>query len=131
MGLTEKRLAKQLQDEAIPKFQAEIQAIAGYTPTLDINWDTFTAYDEYPLTRLEGDIFPELLEVFQSICRDDMGKEALKSALTTIRLENTDDEQGSILTFEKNVLYLKMQLAGNVYRRHSAEQITKLLERSL
>ncbi|MFM9951946.1 MAG: hypothetical protein ACKV1O_28710 [Saprospiraceae bacterium] len=131
MGLQEKRLAKNIQDNVLPGFIAELTAIGGFEPSLEINWETFIAYDEYPLTRLEGDVLPGLLEVFKSICRDDMGREALQSALKTIRLENTDDESAVELRFADSELYHKMQLAGGTYRRFSEEQIIALLEKSL
>ncbi|MDX2282286.1 MAG: hypothetical protein NW218_22035 [Saprospiraceae bacterium] len=131
MGLQEKRLAKNIQDNVLPGFLEAVKTITGFEPKLDINWDSFIAYDEYPLSRLEGDIFPSLLEVFQSICRDEMGREALKSALKSIRLENTDDEEGVELRFADGELYHRMQLAGGTYRRHGADQIISLLEKSL
>lgn len=131
MGLQEKRLAKNIQESVLPAFMAEIKSIAGFEPELNIDWDTFTAYDEYPLTRLEGDILPGLIEVFKSICRDEMGKEALQSALKSIRLENTDDQSAIELRFEGGELYHKMQLAGGVYSRYSPSHIIELIEKSL
>lgn len=131
MGLAEKRLAKRLQDEVIPAFQAELNAIVGYEPTLEIDWDTFTAFDEYPMTRLEGSVLPQLIEVAKSICRDDMGKEALKGAMQKIHLVNTDNDNDVELRFAEGVLYHKMQLAGSTYRYYSTDQIIALLEKSL
>ena len=131
MGLAEKRLAKRIQDEILPGFETELKSLSGFAPRLEINWDSFIAYDEYPLSRLEGSVLPELLDVFRSICRDDLGKEALASALEVIKIENIDDENGVELSFENKVLYHKMQLAGGTYRMHSADQIISLLEKSL
>ncbi|HMN88508.1 MAG TPA: hypothetical protein PKD70_02300 [Saprospiraceae bacterium] len=131
MGLAEKRLAKQIQEQDIPAFQSEIRNLTGFEPQLEILWDTFTAFDEYPLTRLQNDILPGLVEVLQSICRDDMGKEALAGTLNTIRLENTDDSDRVTLTFEAGVLFHKMQLAGDTYSRYSVAQIIELLEQTL
>ncbi len=131
MGLAEKRLAKQIQEQDIPAFQSDIRNLTGFDPELEILWDTFTAFDEYPLTRLQNDILPELIEVFQSICRDDLGKEAFAGALKTIRLENTDNPDGVMLKFEGGVLSHKMQLAGDTYSRYSAAQIIQLLEQAL
>ncbi len=131
MGLAEKRLAKQIQEQDVPAFQSEIRNLTGFEPQLEILWDTFTAFDEYPLTRLQNSILPDLIEVFQSICRDDLGKEALAGALKTIRLENTDNPDGVTLTFEGGVLYHKMQLAGDTYSRYSVAQIIQLLEQAL
>ncbi len=131
MGLAEKRLAKQIQEQDLPNFQSKIKNLTGFEPELDILWDTFTAYDEYPLTRLQNTILPELVEVFQSICRDDLGKEALAGALETIRLENTDDQNAVTLTFEEGVLFHKVQLAGDTYSRYSTDQIIQLLEQAL
>ena len=53
MGLQEKRLAKEIQTEKLPAFEAKIKEIAGYEINVDVDWDTFTAYDSYPLSRLE------------------------------------------------------------------------------
>ncbi len=131
MGLAEKRLAKQIQEQDLPNFQSIIKNLTGFDPELDILWDTFTAYDEYPLTRLQNTILPELIEVFQSICRDGLGKEALEGALKTIRLENTHDQNEVTLTFEGGVLFHKVQLAGDTYSRYSTEQIIQLLEQAL
>lgn len=115
----------------LPAFQAELKSVLGFEPLLDIDWESFSAYDEYPLSRLEGDILPGLLGVFRSICRDDLGREALQSALNRIRLEHTDDEGAVELRFAGGELYHKMQLAGDTYRRHSEEQILALLEKAL
>lgn len=131
MGLAEKRLAKHIQDNVLPGFMEQVKSITGFEPMLEINWDTFTAYDEYPLSRLENDILPSLIEVFQSICRDDLGREALQSALKTIRLENTDDDNAVEVSFSDGVLYHRMQLAGGTYSRYSADHIIALLEKAL
>lgn len=74
MGLQEKRLAKDIQENALPAFMAEVKSVAGFEPELNIDWHTFTVYDEYPLSRLEGDILPGMIEVFKSICREIWGK---------------------------------------------------------
>jgi hypothetical protein len=131
MGLAEKRLAKQIQEQDMPNFQYKIKNPTGFEPELDILWYTFTAYDEYPLTRLQNTILPESVEGFQSICRDDLGKEALAGVLKTIRLENTDDQNAVTLTFEGGVLFYKVQLAGGTYSRYSTKQIIQLLEQVL
>jgi hypothetical protein len=131
MGLVEKRLARQLQETAVPQFEAELKSITGFEPKVEILWDTFIAYDEYPLTRLEGSLLPEILTALRSICQDDLGREALQANLERIRLENTDDENGVDIRFADKELYIKVQLAGGVYRMHSAEQMQRLLERAL
>lgn len=60
-----------------------------------------------------------------------MGKEALQSALKSIRLENTDDQNAVELRLEGGELHHKMQLAGGVYSRYSPSHIIELLEKSL
>jgi hypothetical protein len=131
MGLAEKRLAKHIQEQVLPGFMAELGALAGFEPLLDIDWESFTAYDEYPLSRLEGDILPGLLAAFKSICRDELGREALKASLKRIRLENSDDPDRVELRFAEGELFHRMQLAGGTYSRYSEEQIIALLEKSL
>jgi hypothetical protein len=131
MGLTEKRLAKEIQDNDLPTFVSAVQQVTGFEPKVEIDWDSFTAYDSYPLTRLRDDLLPEILTAIQNICVDDMGKEALKAAMTTIRLENTDDREQVELQFADKVLYQKAQLAGSVYSRYNADNMTELLLKSL
>jgi hypothetical protein len=131
MGLTEKRLAKEIQDNDLPTFISAVQQAAGFELKVEIDWDSFTAYDTYPLTRLRDDLLPEILTTVQNICIDDMGKDALKAAMTTIRLENTDDSEQVKLQFADKVLYQKAQLAGSVYSRYNADNMTELLLKSL
>jgi hypothetical protein len=131
MGLTEKRLAKEIQDNDLPTFISAVQQAAGFELKVEIDWDSFTVYDTYPLTRLRDDLLPEILTTVQNICIDDMGKDALKAAMTTIRLENTDDSEQVKLQFADKVLYQKAQLAGSVYSRYNADNMTELLLKSL
>ncbi len=131
MGLQEKRLAKNIQDNVLPGILAEIKSVAGYEPAIHIDWDSFTAYDEYPLSRLELDVLPDLVEVFKRIAIDDMGREALQAGLRSIRMENTDDQNAVEIRFADGEFYHKMQLAGSTYSRYSANQIVPLLEKSL
>ena len=131
MGLQEKRLAQTIQQKELPEFQAELHTITGFEPQVEILWDTFIAYDTYPLSRLTGSLFREITQALASICTDDLGKSLLKANLTTIRLENTDDEEKVVTSFEDKILYIKAQLVQGVYHMPGSSQIQELIEKKL
>ena len=53
MGLAEKRLAESIKVEKIPAFEAKLKDKAGYDIKVDVDWNTFTAFNQYPLERLD------------------------------------------------------------------------------
>lgn len=77
MGLAEKRLAEEIKTNKLPEFETKLQDKAGYPIKVDIDWASFTAYNEYPLSRLDI-VFSDIESFVKKICTDDMGKEALK-----------------------------------------------------
>lgn len=130
MGLQEKRLAKEIQTEKLPEFEAKIKEIAGYEIKVDIDWDTFTAYDSYPLSRLDI-VFSDLTSFIKKICADDMGKEALSETMKTIKLTNTDKPEELKMELSDNVLNLKLQLAGSSFGAYTDSQIASYVESQL
>jgi hypothetical protein len=131
MGLVERRLAKEIQDTKIPEFKAELKTVTGFEPELDIKWDTFIAFDEYPLTRLRDSMLPSIMDGMKNICIDDMGKEALKAGLTKIILVNTDKGDEVEIRYANKELYVCSQLAGDSHSAYSSDQIQTLLEKNL
>jgi hypothetical protein len=131
MGLQEKRLAQQIQQNELPAFQAEIKQITGMEPKIEILWDTFIAYDTYPLSRQTGSVFRDIKNAFEGICKDDFGKEALNGNLDTIKIENTDNADNYACTYEHKVLYIKAQLVQGVYHTPSYSDIQEMIEKKL
>ncbi|MFM9946418.1 MAG: hypothetical protein ACKV1O_00615 [Saprospiraceae bacterium] len=131
MGLAEKRLAQQVQQNDVPKFQEQLKTTLGYEPALEILWDTFTAYDSYPLSRLTGVVFRDLNNGLKDIAKDDLGKEALKEAIASIKFENTDDPDATVYSLKNKELYMKLQLAGQNMKAPTAAQFRDWLEKQL
>lgn len=130
MGLAEKRLAKEIQTNQLPAFEAKVKEIVGSDVKVDIDWDTFTAYDSYPLSRLDI-VFSDLEGFLKKICSDDLGKEALQETLDTIKLTNTDNRDEVKMELKDKVLDLKFQLAGDSFSSYTDSQIADYVEKQL
>lgn len=131
MGLAEKRLAETIKSNELASFQNKINEIAGYDIKLDIDWDTFTAFDEYPLKRLVSVMFETVESFLKKICADEMGKEALKNKLSTIHLINTNDFNLIKVELKDKNLYLVFQLAGDSYGSLITSDVTTYIENLL
>ncbi|MDR7212059.1 hypothetical protein [Flavobacterium piscis] len=127
MGLAEKRLAESIKVDKLPQFEAKLKDKAGYDIKVDIDWNTFTAYDEYPLSRLDI-IFDDLESFVKKICSDDMGKEALKEKMTTIKLTNTENNDEVKMELKDNTLYLTVQLVQSSFSSQTDSQIATYVE---
>lgn len=127
MGLAEKRLAESIKTEKLPEFEAKLKDKAGYDIKIDIDWNTFTAYDQYPLSRLDI-IFDDLESFVKKICSDDMGKEALQDKMTTIQLINTDNNDDVKMELKDKTLTLTVQLVQGSFSSQTDSQITSYVE---
>lgn len=127
MGLAEKRLAESIKVEKLPKFEAKLKDKAGYDIKVDIDWNTFTAFNEYPLSRLDI-IFDDLESFVKKICTDDMGKEALQEKLTTIHLTNTENNDEVKMELKDKTLYLTHQLVQSSFSSQTDSQIASYIE---
>ena len=127
MGLAEKRLAESIKTEKLPEFEAKLKDKAGYDIKIDIDWNTFTAYDQYPLSRLDI-IFDDLESFVKKICSDDMGKEALQDKMTTIQLINTDNNDDVKMELKDKTLTLTVQLVQGSFSSQTDSQIASYVE---
>lgn len=127
MGLAEKRTAESIKTEKLPAFEAKLKDKAGYDIKVDINWDTFTAYDQYPLTRLDI-VFDDLESFVKKICSDDMGKEALQDKMSTIQLINSDNNDDVKMELKDKTLALTVQLVQGSFSSQTDSQIANYVE---
>ena len=127
MGLAEKRLAESIKTDKLPAFESKLNSIAGYPIKVNIDWATFTAYDEYPLNRLDI-VFDDLSSFVKKICQDDMGKDALKDKMSTISLINTDNRDSVKMELSNLNLALTVQLAGGSFSSQTDSQIASYVE---
>ncbi|MCR6640235.1 MAG: hypothetical protein NVV82_14905 [Sporocytophaga sp.] len=130
MGLAEKRLAEEIKTNKLPEFETKLQDKAGYPIKVDIDWASFTAYNEYPLSRLDI-VFSDIESFVKKICTDDMGKEALKEKMSTIYLSNTDQRDAVNMELKDNKLSLHFQLAGDTFSSYTDSQIASYVEKLL
>lgn len=130
MGLAEKRLAESIKVEKIPAFEAKLKDKAGYDIKVDVDWNTFTAYDEYPLSRLDI-VFDDLESFVKRICSDDMGKEALQDKMSTIHLTNSDNNDDVKMELKDNTLSLTVQLVQGSFSSQTDSQIASYVESQL
>lgn len=127
MGLAEKRAAELIKTEKLPAFEAKLKDKAGYDIKVDINWDTFTAYDQYPLSRLDI-VFDDLESFVKKICSDDMGKEALQDKMSTIQLINSDKNEDVKMELKDKTLSLTVQLVQDSFSSQTDSQIANYVE---
>jgi hypothetical protein len=136
MGLAERRAAKSYEDTVYPKLKQEIDAAAHYEVPVEVNWQTLAIdgaagmYEEC-FTKV---YFTPLIEAFQKVCVDDMGREALQSKLKRVVIRNTADISSAhrMVTFEDGVLTLDHKPTTNIDDvRDRAKAIQETLEAAL
>lgn len=127
MGLAEKRLAESIKVEKLPAFEAKLKERAGYDIKVDIDWNTFTAYDEYPLSRLDI-VFDDVESFVKKICIDDMGKEALQDKMSTIHLTNSENNDDVKVELKEDTLFLTVQLVQSSFSYQTDSQIASYVE---
>lgn len=130
MGLAERREMKRLQEEVMPSKQNELQSIVGSKVTYDINWDSFsTSLDA--MGRFEREAFTRINEAMTSLCRDDMGKEAVQEAIKTIRISNhANNSSFESVTLAGGTLDIPWDWAGwagSFYPESLVEKLEKVL----
>lgn len=130
MGLNERRLANDLQTNDLPAFSTSLKRTTGNELEVSIAWDTFTKYDEYPLTRLRN-FLEEIKSAIESICVDDIGKKAIADDLNTIEIVNTDKYESVAMEFGDKKLHFTVQMAGDTYSSYSAGDIQSFMEKRL
>lgn len=130
MGLAEKRLAQEIKANKLPEFEKKLQDMAGYPINVTLDWDTFTAYDSYPLSRLDI-VFSDVSSFMKKICSDELGKEALQEKMKTIHLINTDSRDKVSMEFKDDTLVMTMQLVGDSFNAYRDYQITEYVEAQL
>jgi hypothetical protein len=91
MGLREKRALNVLKTEIVPAYQAKLDDALGFHIELAVDWDSFPELAE-PIEGLTRDdcaySFALIVGVMKSITVDDIGKNAVQSAVQSIILVN-------------------------------------------
>lgn len=136
MGLAERRAAKKFEDTLYPPLKKQLDAAAHFDVPVDVHWESLAIEER---AHLYDECFPKvyfqpLIEAFQAICVDDMGREALKAKLKRVVIRNTADNSSasSMVTFEGGVLTLDHKPTTNVDDvRDRTKSIQQTLEAAL
>jgi hypothetical protein len=90
MGLIEKRLIKQGQEEWVPEAQKELRELTGSEQVLEVDWDTFST-DEAALNNVRYQGLRRINTAMRVTCSDALGKEAVKEQIHKVVVRNADE----------------------------------------
>ncbi len=103
MGLNERRKIKELQEETLPGRVREIEEICGKAIPYEVDWESL-ADDAEELNFLDNLSCHRLNMALRTICVDDLGREAVREELQSIRLKNVKDKSEMRIAFENGIL---------------------------
>lgn len=126
MGLTEKRKIKELQESVLPGRVQEIAEICGQPIPYEVDWDSL-ANDAAGLNFVDNVSCHRLNMALRVICLDELGKEAVREALKSVRLTNVPDQGAKRMTFENGVLHMQCAYAAGLGGAFSDGEIRELL----
>lgn len=136
MGLAERRVAAAYQKDKFPAWKQKLTALVGYELAFEVNWDELVKegfLDSYPNT-IDYNFFMPLEESLKSICADDLGRDALKAKIKTVRITSVRGwssleakVQGDQLHLDADPSYQRDDSAIQDY----AKRITTTLESAL
>jgi len=92
MGLAERREVKKHQEETVPTLEQELEEICGVRIPYEVDWDSF-ARDGASLGWVGTTSgFQNINDGLREVCRDDLGKEAVRESIKRIAIENIPDK---------------------------------------
>ena len=136
MGLAERRIAAAYQKDKFPAWKQKLNEIAGFELAFEVSWDELVKEgfpDAYPNT-IDNNFFIPLEQSLKSICADDLGREALKAKIKTVRITSVRGWSSLEVKVEGDRLLLDAD--PSYYRDNSCvpdytQQITTALEKAL
>jgi hypothetical protein len=126
MGLNERRKIKELQETTLPERVKEIEEICGKGIPYEVDWNSL-AEDGEGLNFLDNISCHRLNMALRTICCDEMGREAIREGLKTIKLKNVKDKSAMSITFDGGVLEMHCAYAQRTEGMFSDAQIREVL----
>jgi hypothetical protein len=113
MGLPERRALKKFEDEIYPKLQTRINEAAGFDVPMTVKWDSLAeeGYGDLYEEAFHKVFFKPLLNAIKGVCIDDIGREALRDGLKSVKIQG---EGSSDVSFAKGVLSLTFNPVANL-----------------
>jgi hypothetical protein len=108
MGLVEKRIAAALQKDQFPAWKKMVVDVAGSKLEFDVMWEELVKEgfgDWYP-KNVEYNFFGPLSEALESICSDDLGKDAFAAKIKKISIGSKRSWSSLQAKVEGSTLYL-------------------------
>ena len=130
MGLNERRMIKELQDVTFPERVKDIEEICGKAIPYEVDWDSL-ADDAAGLNFIDNLSCHRLNMALRVICKDDMGKQAVRDGLNLIKLKNVKEANSMKMSFDGGVLEMHCAYALSTTGMHRDDAIRALLEKSL
>ncbi|MDY6938348.1 MAG: hypothetical protein SWY16_11840 [Cyanobacteriota bacterium] len=131
MGLREKRIIHQLQNQTIPAYEAALAKKTGTQIPLEVDWDSFSGCNEEVLERVERFGLKKIADAIDGVCVDDLGKEALKEGLGAIYLVKADDRSHVSASMAGKILKVCVDFS-DIYKGYVSEfTIQEVLENGL
>lgn len=137
MGLAEKRAAAEFETTVYPALKKQIDEAAGFEVPLEVRWDTLLKQEKQ--VAAWKDAWPKLyflpiVNAFEQIGVDQMGKDALKETLKKIVVQDAKESYSSYwATFDKGsgTLTLDYQFTNVDDIGGRAELLRKALEAAM
>ena len=129
MGLIEKRAIAKIRDQVVPRYEAELQNIAGDQISYQIDWDSFL-HDITALDNLEEKCFRAINDIFRKITVDEIGREAVAEGVQKIHISNGKTANISEFTLKDGVLNMPWDWSGwpgSFYPKTVQEKLETLL----
>ena len=130
MGLNERRKIKELQDTTFPGRVKEIEEICGQAIPYEVDWESL-ADDAQGLNFIDNVSCHRLNMALRTICRDDMGKQAVREGLRLVKLKNVKTESDRKMSFASGVLEMHVPYAQGASGLFSDNEIREVLEQGL
>ncbi|BBM82527.1 hypothetical protein [Candidatus Uabimicrobium amorphum] len=130
MGLQERKALENFQKNQYATLKKQLDEIAGHELTMDIDWESIVkeVNHEYYENDIPKLYFLPLVSALESICCDDLGKQALKETLKTIVICNHSETYGkSAISFANRVLKIDHRWTNVEYVDERSEAIITLL----
>ena len=134
MGIPERRVLKQFEEQEYPKHKQAINAAAGFDVPLTVDWASMELDGESALymNAIPKVYFIPLADAFRSIASDELGKSALKNGLKSVTINGKEGTTPTAWRFESGELRINHICIYNIEDvKDRANWLIKTLEDGL
>jgi len=126
MGLEENRAQKEVEEKKLPGPAGKIKAMIGTNVPLEVEWASFPKAEN--INHIGASLKP-LEDAIEKVCKDELGKQALKGTLKKILIRKAGPGTGIAATFQGGTLTIEQPFDGG--NSIGSEAIRGALEKGL